>query len=408
VKVLLLAEVSIANIRGGAERVLRQHALGLAAKGHAVRVLTRVPGEGDASRIEVGGIAEIRFTLNRRNAASFFFSTLRNIKHAWTALVREWIPDVIVAYQALPALAVPGRFSQIPVVYVCLSLAHEEFETRNNPQDGIRGRVRYWLLSLSRRWTERMVVRRAERIVVLSDFMRRRVLDGHRVQASRIRMVPGGVDSAVFSPCQDRRAIRAALGLEEEAFILFTVRNQVPRMGLAELIHAIPRLQKEIHRLLLLVGGSGPLMSELEAQVKTLGLDGCVRLIGFIPEAKLPDYYRAADLFVLPTVQLEGFGLVTVEALASGTPVFGTPIGATEEILGKLDHSLIAKGANAESLAAGIAAVHRRFTTDPAWRGRLAEKGRTLVLRDYTWARHCEVLEGVLSEALSSSPRLNS
>ncbi len=407
-KVLLLAEVSVANISGGAERVLHQQALGLATKGHAVRVLTRMPVEGDPSRVEVGGITEIRFAVNRRNAASFFFSTLRNIKHAWSALVREWVPDVIVAYQALPALAVHGRRLRIPVVYLCLSLAHEEFETRNNPRGGITGKIWHRVLSLSRRWTERTVVSRAQRLIVLSEFMRRRVLDCHRVMADRIRMVPGGVDSEVFSPCRDRRSIRAALGLEEDAFILLTVRNLVPRMGLSELIHAMPRLRKEIHGLLLLVGGSGPLRSELEAQVKKLALDGCVRLIGFIPEAKLPDYYRAADLFVLPTAQLEGFGLVTVEALASGTPVFGTPIGATEEILGKLDHSLVAKGSDTESLAAGIAALHRRFTTDPAWRGRLAEAGRALVLRDYTWSRHCEQLEIVLSEVLNSSSRSNS
>src|SRR5205823_1565667 len=180
-------------------------------------------------------------------------------------------------------------------------------------------------------------------------------------------MVPGGVDSEVFSPCQGRRSVRARLGLEEDGFILFTVRNLVPRMGLSELIDAIPRLRKEIQGLLLLIGGTGPLRSQLEAQVKVLG---------FIPEARLPDYYRAADLFVLPTAQLEGFGLVTVESLASGTPVLGTPIGATEEILGKLEGSLVAKGADSESLAVGIAALYRRFKTDPAWRGRLAEEGR--------------------------------
>jgi len=408
VKILLLAEFSVASVGGGAERVLRQQALGLAANGHVVRVLTRMPVEGGPLRIEVGGVTEIRFAVNRRNAVSFFFSTLRNIRHAWSALVREWVPDVIVAHQALPTLAGLGRITRIPVVYVCLSLAHEEFETRNSPQGGITGQVWYRVLSLARRWTERTVARRAQRLIVLSDFMRRRVLDCHRVRTERMRMVPAGVDSEVFSPCHDHRSVRATLGLEEDAFILLTVRNLVPRMGLSELIYAIPRLRKVIHGLLLLVGGSGPLRSKLEAQVKALGLDACVKLLGFIPEAKLPDYYRAADLFVLPTAHLEGFGLVTVEALASGTPVFGTPIGATEEILGKLDHSLVAKGADSESLAVGIAALYRRFTTDPAWRVRLVEGGRAMVLRDYTWARHCEQLETVLSEVISTPSRRNS
>jgi len=185
----------------------------------------------------------------------------------------------------------------------------------------------------------------------------------------------------------------------EQDFVLLTVRNLVPRMGLAELIQAVARLRGDIPRLRLLIGGSGVLRSELETQVKALGLDDYVRFLGFVPETLLPDYYRAADLFVLPTAELEGFGLVTIEALASGTPVLGTSVGATDEILDKLDPSLLAAGTGAESLAASIAALYRRFMTDPAARVRLYTQGRALVLRDYTWARHCEQLEAVLAEA---------
>jgi len=264
------------------------------------------------------------------------------------------------------------------------------------------------MLALVRRWTERAVVSRAERVVVLSDFMRRRLIDCHRADAERIRLIPGAVDTEIFAPCLDRRSIRASLGLTEEEFVLLTVRNLEPRMGVDTLVHALVRLRREIPRIRLLIGGRGSLRALLELQVKQLGLDGCIRLMGFVPEDRLPDYYRAADLFVLPTAQLEGFGLVTVEALASGTPVFGTPIGATEEILGKLDHSLVAKGADSESLAVGIAALYRRFTTDPTWRVRLVEEGRALVLRDYTWARHCEQLETVLSEVISNPSKRNS
>jgi glycosyltransferase involved in cell wall biosynthesis len=173
-------------------------------------------------------------------------------------------------------------------------------------------------------------------------------------------------------------------------------------MGLEALIRMMARLRGVIPRLQLLVGGDGPLHSEIERQAKALGLEDCVRLLGFIPESALPDYYRAADLFVLPTAQLEGFGLVTVEALASGTPVFGTRIGATEEILGQLDPSLLSSGTDAESLAAGIERLYRRFTADPGARVRPAEAGRVLVLREYTWARHCAQFEAVLLEVLDS------
>src|SRR5207249_11052699 len=73
--------------------------------------------------------------------------------------------------------------------------------------------------------------------------------------------------------------------------------------------------------------------------------------LGFIPDETLPSYYHAADVFVLPTRELEGFGLVTVEALACGTPVLGTPVGATPEVLSGLDASLVFRGISAEIMA---------------------------------------------------------
>jgi glycosyltransferase involved in cell wall biosynthesis len=394
--IVLVAEVSIAQVIGGAERVLREQALGLASRGHAVQVLTRMRTDDDTVFQKVGEIAETRYAVDRRNAIRFFLSSLRNAKRAWKLLIGRQLPDVIMLHQSLPGLAL--GVSAAPIIYVCLSLAHEEFESRNRPSTGLTGRFVHAISSLARRWTERAVIRRARRIVVLSDFMQQRVLDYHGVSADRIDLIPGGVDTEFFSPAPDRRAVRSALGLAEQEFVLFTVRNLVPRMGLAELIQAMVRLRGVIPRLRLLIGGSGVLRSELEGRVKALGLDDCVRFLGFVPEALLPDYYRAADLFVLPTAELEGFGLVTVEALASGTPVLGTSVGATDEILGKLDPSLLAAGADAESLAAGIAALYRRFMADPAARARLSAEGRALVLRDYTWARHCEQLEAVLAE----------
>jgi glycosyltransferase involved in cell wall biosynthesis len=254
--------------------------------------------------------------------------------------------------------------------------------------------------SLARRTIERAALARARRVIVLSDFMRRRIAECHRVVAERMLLVPAGVDTRIFSPIQDYRSSRPALGLTREQFVLFTVRNLVPRMGLDTLLRAMVRVRQTIPHVQLLIGGSGPLRSELEAQVKALDLEGCVRFLGFVPEDALPDYYRAADLFVLPTAQLEGFGLVTIEALASGTPVLGTPVGATDEILGRLDASLLTAGPDAESMATGIEALHRRFTADPEARARLAEAGRAFVLRDYTWSRHCARVEAALQQAI--------
>ncbi len=399
-KILFVAEVSIARVIGGAERVLREQALGLAARGHAVRVLTRAGTQDRESRVSVEGVEETRYPVDRRTAMSLFISSMRNARRAGMSLARESRPDALLIHQALPGLAAAGCFPRVPSVYTCLSLAHEEFETRNRPPESIGGRMWHRCQSLARRRIERAALNRTDRIIVLSDFMRRRIAECHRVEAERMLLIPAGVDTGIFSPIPDYRLSRPALGLKREQFVLFTVRNLVSRMGLDTLLCAMARVRQAIPHVQLLIGGSGPLRSELEAQVKTLDLEGCVRFLGFVPEDVLPEYYRAADVFVLPTAQLEGFGLVTIEALATGTPVLGTPVGATDEILGRLDASLLARGIDAESLATGIEALHRRFTADPAARARLAEAGRALVLRDYTWNRHCERIETALLQAV--------
>lgn len=402
----------MAQVIGGAERVLRAQALGLAARGHQVRVLTRLGPTGAPAYAVEAGVAETRFAVNRRHALTFFVSSIRHARHAYAALVRAVPPDVVVIHQALPGLSILDCLGRVPAVYVCHSLAYEEFETRHRPPVGALGQAWYRWQSRLRKWTEHVVLSRARRVVVLSDFMQQRVekaygAKGRRAHsrgraplAERIRVIPGGVDTQAFSPVLDRRAVRASLGVAADAFVLLTVRNLVPRMGLEALIEAAARLRQEIPQLQVLIGGNGPLRAALGAQVAALGLHRCVQLLGFVPEGLLPDYYRAADLFVLPTVQLEGFGLVTVEALASGTPVFGTRIGATEEILGQLEPSLLSSGADAASLAAGIRALYRRFTADPSARAQLAKAGRALVLRHFTWVRHCERIESALGEVL--------
>lgn len=399
--ILMVAEVSLQDVIGGAERVLREQALGLAARGHTVRVLARVGHGEPAGRVAARGVEEVQYPVDRSHSVAFFLSSVRNARQVAVELHRESPVDIIMVHQTLPAIGLSGwRNSGIPFVAVALSPAHEEFEIRNLPPRGAVGRLWYRCQSVARKWTERAMLKRASRVIVLSDFMRRRVLWSHRISPTRMLVIPGGVDTDVFAPAADRRAIRARLGIEPDAFVLFTVRNLERRMGLPSLIESIAHLRAEFPALWMLIGGSGSLRSELEAQVKTLGLDGSVKFLGFVPEKDLPDYYRAADLFVLPSSQLEGFGLITIEALSCGTPVFGTRIGATAEILGKVDHCLLSSGTDAESLAGGIREVYRWFAADPQARMRLAEAGRRLVLREYTWARHCERVEAVLSEVI--------
>ncbi|MCC6139904.1 MAG: glycosyltransferase family 4 protein [Nitrospira sp.] len=389
-RVLLLAEVSAERVIGGAERVLRQQALGLVAAGHQVDVLTRAADEAASAEAVVGGANEWRFPVSKRNEWRFVQSTVQGALRLFDRLTNKTSYDLAVIHQALTGLGpLYCRWSAAAEwIYVCHSLAHEEYLSRTAPAASWLPRMRQRINAWSRRGIEWLAMRRCHRIVVLSEFMRQRVLTTHGIAPERIVLIPGAADPSLFRPQGNRQEARRTLGLPEQGTILFTVRNLVPRMGLESLLDACALLGQAGERCLLVIGGEGPLRGRLETVIRQRQLEQRVRLAGFIPEEQLAAYYQAADLVLMPTAQLEGFGLVTVEALACGTPVVGTPVGAIPEVLNQIDPILVSTGVDSRSFADALGRVLTRIE-EPVERERLSKKGRSLIERRYNWVQHC-------------------
>jgi glycosyltransferase involved in cell wall biosynthesis len=240
-------------------------------------------------------------------------------------------------------------------------------------------------------------------VVVLSEFTMNRLYRFYRIsEEKKIEIIPGGVDLERFYPAHDKVKIRKGLNLPGEKTILLTVRNLVPRMGLENLIIAIKEVVKVASDIYLVLGGEGPLKKDLIDLTRQLGVEDFIRFEGFIPEEELPAYYRMADVFVLPTLELEGFGLVTLEALASGVPVLGTPIGGTVEILRRLNPGLLFKDVSSESIAELILDTHREFQKNPVSQGRLSIQCRRFVEQNYSWKKNVDRLEDLFREILES------
>lgn len=397
-RVLLLAEVTAEQVIGGAERVLRNQALGLAALGQEVELLTRAPERSGEEAISVGGLREWRYAVDRTHEAAFVWSSVRHSLEAFDRLRRTEPLDAAVIHQALAGFGpiLSRRHAAARWVYVCHSLAHEEFDTRQAPPRSAIAQVRRKINVRGRRWIEQTVMKRCDWVVVLSEFMRRRVMATHGIPSDRIVVIPGATDPRAFAPAANRQEPRAALNLPSDRTVLFTVRNLVPRMGLENFIDAIAASGTAGRRCVAVIGGEGPLRAALDARIRSRGLEDIVRLVGFIPESQLAQYFQAADLVVMPTLQLEGFGLVTVEALACGTPVLGTPVGAIPEILNQVDPILVAEGSDSRALAAALERVLHRIQ-EPDEADRLARKGRALVEQQYNWSRHCADLANLLN-----------
>jgi asparagine synthase (glutamine-hydrolysing) len=361
-QILIVSDVDPIHVLGGAERVLNEHSTRLAARGHRVVVLTRREDSGLPLEEERGGVRVVRHPVGGVGPIGFVRSVLREGGAAFSRLVNQETFDLINVHQPLAASAVLGvpESSRLPILYTYLSPWSDEYRIRlirrgQPPRAAAALADRAWihLNSQARERMERRALQRADQMLVLSDFSTSQLSDIHGIPVEKVRVIPGGVDTDKFRPAADRAALRRELGLPP-GLLLLTVRNLEPRMGLDALITAMRTVAAARPDCRLYIGGSGPLKEKLVDQVQELELEHVIRFTGFIPEERLADYYAAADLFVLPTRYLEGFGLVTVEALACGTPVLGTPVGGTQEILRNFDPCFLFHSTEAEEIAARI------------------------------------------------------
>ncbi len=394
-RVLMMSDVSPVDVKGGAERVLWEQASRLAAFGHKVHVLSRSPANGTAETIERQGVRISHFPADRRSFVRFFLGSILKARQAAARELTESGADVLHLQQPLSAFGVlssaAGR--RIPSLYTFHSPAPLEYRSRRGTTAhhpgglaGSLGMGMLWLL-------EGFCMRRATRIHVLSDFSAGLLRKLYRIRPERIMKIPGGVDSERFRPAEDRDALRKTLGVPTGTFLLFTLRNLEPRMGLDSLIQAMAILRQQAPDLMLLIGGAGSLRSDLESLTGSLNLQGHVRFLGFIPDNELPLYYQASDAFVLPTRELEGFGLVVVEALACGTPVLGTPVGAIPEILGDLQPDLLFEGIGPEAIARGILMYLQRTESDPQGYEDLRRRCRAYATARFGWDQVIKELE---------------
>jgi glycosyltransferase involved in cell wall biosynthesis len=381
--ILMAADVDPVPPTSGAERVLHEYSARLAARGHRIIVICRREDRLKPESEAIGGVQVHRYDVNSNGTLTFLRSAIQGGSDLCRQIVASEHINVINLHQPLAAEGVfrVREARNIPRIYTFHSPWSEEYHIRHPASAGIPAALHHWANVTARRLIERRCLHACERVQVLSDYSYQQLAQIHRVPRSKVSIIPGGVDTVRFAPVEDRIALRRKLGIPPDALLLLTVRNLEPRMGVDALLDAMPTVcqaRPEVH---LVIGGSGPLTTHLQQRAAALKIDEHVTFAGFIPEADLASYYAAADLFVLPTRGLEGFGLVTVEAMACGTPVLGTPVGGTQEILRGFDESFLFSGTSAEDLAEGILQHLPRIRGNQELRARC----RAYVEENYSW-----------------------
>jgi glycogen(starch) synthase len=268
-------------------------------------------------------------------------SRLLAARAAVRASIRDQQPDVVVSHFALYAFPALRSLKGLPLVI--------HFQGPWAEESRVEGAGR--LSVLGKRVLERAVYRRADRLICLSPAFADILLRDYGISRDKIRVVPAAVDVARFDIPESRSEARQKLGWPAGRPIVLCVRRLVRRMGLENLVEAAALLRSQIPDALILLAGRGPMTKSLTDQIEAAGLQDHVKLLGFVPDADLPRAYRAADLTIVPSVSLEGFGLVAAESLAAGTPALVTPVGGLPEVVNGLGPQWILPGPSGQQIA---------------------------------------------------------
>lgn len=300
---------------GGLDRYVYELAYGLAAQNHAVHLYgLGLPAQSPYSQLVLHDLANPDQRLGPRLSSAYVRSRPLTQGHFQAV-------NLHFALSALPCL--PHLPRGVPVT----GHFHGPWALESQREGGSRLSVAF------KRWVEQRVYDRCDRFIVLSQAFGTVLHESYNIPWERIHVIPGGVDTQRFAITRSRPQARQRLGWPSDRLILFTPRRLVQRMGIGPLLETLVQVRQRVPEVWLAIAGKGPLRDTLEHQATELGLGDCVRFLGFVPDDDLPVAYQAADLTVIPSQTLEGFGLVLLESLACGTPAVCTPVGGMPEVL---------------------------------------------------------------------------
>jgi len=335
--ILLLPDVFCPEFVGGITKSLLNETEELIARGHKVIVISRKLTSSSPYYEYLNGHHIFRYPGPQRGSflsPLFPFYNIFYVPKLIKQLRKKYVFNIAYVHNIFQAVGLNKISTKIPFVFVVhapipLELDIEIIYKKYKWKTPLARVVKLWTKTV-----ERKVLERAKAIIVRSRFISEQVHDLYNFSLSKkIHQIPLGISFKKFKISNDFLALKEKLGLPKEKYVLLTVRRLVARMGLENLILAIDIVRKEVPNVLLLIVGQGYLKEKLEKLIRMNHLDKNIWMLGFVPEEKLPLYYQASDLFVLPTLLLEGFGLSTLESLACGTPVIATPVGANPEII---------------------------------------------------------------------------
>jgi glycosyltransferase involved in cell wall biosynthesis len=319
--------------------------------GNSASILT---GYGESGEVKISDQHRIFFikSLKAPVVKSFLFAAAAQRK---LSSIRESFPVDIahVNLPLIPSFAVPTGFGKTLVSTVHSTWKGEAEAIKSEPYTRLNSNEKFmvsfnWLL----RFFEERMLQRSDRLIAVSDFTRRELLQYYKVKESKIRVIHNGVDVDKFKPAADKHKAKEELGFDPEGKAILSVGRLYARKGLFTLIESMVLVKRKFRNAKFIIAGKG-LSNEMKKLVNyatKLGVEDNIVFTGYFPDKKLPRLYQAADIFAFSTFY-ENLPFAVLEALSSGLPVVTTNVGGIPEMIDSGKNGFLVEPANSRALA---------------------------------------------------------
>jgi glycosyltransferase involved in cell wall biosynthesis len=312
------------SFKGGIEEVILNQSKYLKEKGYHIEILTSKFGPNEPLITQDG------ITIHRIPSFNLIY-TLFGIPFAIPYLDPFNIIKIKNIIQKSDIVKIHGHpyFSSFIYTVISKALNKPIILTQHNTNIQSNSRIINFVYFLFDQTIGRFNLNAASKIIAVSNETRKYVetltRDKHKIET-----IYNGVDIQKFNITGDKTLLRSKYRIPKDKFICLTVRRLTFKNGIEMFLNVAKRSDQD--KTLFLLGGTGPDKSRIERYIASNKINN-VRLLGFIRDEDLPSYYELSDLFLLPSIQGEGFPMVVLEAFSSGLPVVATKSGGQIEII---------------------------------------------------------------------------
>lgn len=357
------------RIVGGLARHVYYLSKALAKIGIEVTVITlEFPGAPWSETIDNVNVERVRVEIGNPNFLSWVF-LFNHFMEKRFALLKRSI-DIIHGHDWLVALAsiATKHFTNKPLVFTYHSTERGRVGTLSTPDSFTIDSIEWWCGY------------EASKIIVTSKSMLNEITNTFKIPNDKISIIPNGIDTSEFNIQVNPFEIKRNIGIGEDKKLVLFVGRITSQKGVTYLIQAVPKILASHPDARFVIVGDGWELGTIKNMIYSMGLGEYVKTLGFLPDHTVKSLMKAADVMVVPSIY-EPFGIVALEAMASGTPLVASDVGGLSELVEHGKTGLKIYPANPDSIAWGINTI----LSNPQWARTMAQNALAIVKEKYSW-----------------------